>query len=292
MIKRLNFKPLIICFIFIISSFFSINVNAQQTRSSSECLLNMILQKESKYSAYNVDIVSGKYDVSGDSGYFFVFTEKTTKEDECPDHCADIWYGSGSKVSNVGREQYILPDTYGNIKIAGRTYFRYDLAYATDSQTILLGVTKGICSESFRAPGPAEFDSSNTFKVMCSSYDLIKFKGEAFFSGHTWKNYYFFADSKGFHEYTAKQINSKDFNKYANAGTIIKNLNKKYSKADSKVSYRFLKRSNNLIHINIDIENGDSTTHYYCTCRIAEKNKLIQIDSGEGSYINAVSELK
>jgi hypothetical protein len=267
-------------------------VNAQQPKNSSEDLLKMILQKESKYSAYDVDVISGNYDTRGDSGYFFVFTKKAVKEDEGAEHCADIWYGSGSKVSNVGREQYILPDTYGSIKLAGRTYFRYDLAYATDSQTILLGVSKGLCAESFRAPGSAEFDSSNTFKVMCSSYDLIKFKGEAFFSGHTWKNYYFFADSKGFHEYTAKQITSKDFNKYANASTIIKNLNKKYSNVDSKVSYRFLKRSNNLIHINIDVENGDSTTHYYYTCRIADKNKLIQLDSGEGSYISAVSKLK
>jgi hypothetical protein len=252
----------------------------------------MILQKDSTYANYNVETVSGSFDNSGSVGYFFVFTEKASKKDDPLNYCVDIWYGSSSKVSKVAREQYILPNTFGSIKLYGKTYFHYDLAYATDSQTILLGVYGGKCIESFRAPGSAKFENSNSFTVLCSAYDLVKFRDDDFSAGHTWKNYYFYVDSKGFHEYTAKQITSKEFNKYANAVTILKNLNKELSKKNTKVSYRFLKRSNNLIHINIDIETNESVSHSYRTYQIGKNNKLTLVDSGEGSYVNAVSKLK
>lgn len=284
--------PLILCFFVTISCCFSSQAQVQLSKSSPKDLLNMILQKDGTYSNYNVETVSGKFGSSGSLGYFFVFTEKSTKKDDSLNYCVDIWYGSSSKVSKVAGEQYILPDTFGSIKLCGKTYFRYDLSYATDSQTILLGVSGSKCIESFRAPGSAKFGESNSFTVMCSAYDLIKLKDDDFLAGHTWKNYYFYVDSKGFHEYPAKQISSKDFNKYANAATILKNLNTELSKKNTKVSYSFLKRSNNLIHINIDIDTSESVSYSYRTYQIGKNNKLTLVDSGDGSYMKAVSKLK
>jgi hypothetical protein len=117
-------------------------------------------------------------------------------------------------------------------------------------------------------------------------------KGDDFSAGHTWKNYYFYVDTKGFHEYSAKQITNKEFNKYPGAGTIIKNLNKELSNKNTKVSYKFLKRSNNLLHINIDIEASDSVSHSYRTYMIGKNNKLTLLESGEGNYATKVSSLK
>lgn len=289
--KKLHLVSLIICLFVFMSCCLSSQAQVQQEQSSSKSLLSTILKKDSRYADYNVETVSGKFDTNGSDGYFFIFSEKNSKDADYP-LSVDIWYGSGSKVVKVAGEQYILRETYGSIKLSGKTYFRYDLSYATDSQTILLGVSGGKCIESFRAPGFAKFGSGNSFTVICSSYDMIKIKGDDFSAGHTWKSYYFYTDAKGFHEYKAKQITSKDFNKYSNAAAIIKNLNKELSKKDTKVSYRFLKRSNNLIHINIDSETGDAVSHSYQTYQIGKNNKLTLIDSGEGSYVNAVSDLK
>jgi hypothetical protein len=289
--KRLHLVPLLICFLVIMSCFFSSDAQSKPSQDNSKDLLNMILKNESRYINYNVETVSGNFDSNGSTGYFFVFTEKAMEEDAF-DYSVDIWYGSGSKVSKVAGELNISPDTFGSIKLGGKTYFRYDLLYATDSQTILVGVNGGKCIERFRAPGPANFVGGNSFTVVCSAYDLIKFKGDDFTVGHTWKNYYFYVDSKGFHEYSAKQITSKDFNKYANAAAIIRNLNKEFLKKDTKVSFRFLKRSNNFIHINIDVETKESVSHSYSTYKIVKNNQLTLVDSGEGSYLNAVSQLK
>lgn len=288
--KRLKLLIFIMSMFFVVS--FCLNSQAQISQSASKDLLDMVIEKDSKYSNYDVETVSGNFDSKGSMGYFFILTEKTVNKDDFFDYCVDIWYGSGSTVSKVAGQQYIMPEGFGSIKLGGKTYFRYDLAYATDSQTILLGVTGGKCTESLRAPGHATFNNSNSFTVLCSAYDLLKMKEDDFSIGHTWKNYYFYVDSKGFHEYAAKQITNKEFNTYPDSGTIIKNLNKEFSKMNTKVSYKFLKRSNNLIHINIDIETSDSVSHSYRTYQIGKNNKLTLLDSGEGRYVNKVSSLK
>ncbi len=286
--KRMRQVSLLLCMLLVILSF-CFTSQAKQSQSSSKDLLNIILKQDSKYKDYNVETVSGNFDTSGSNGYFFVFTEKTLKNEYQFDFCVDIWYGSGGKVSKVAGEQYILPNTFGSIKLGGKTYFRYDLSYATSTQTILLSVSKGKCIESFRAPGAAIFGRSNSFTVICSSYDMIKYKSDGFSVGHTWKKYYFYVDSKGFHEYTAKPVTRKYFNMYANASVIIKNLNREFSEKDNKVTYNFLKRSNNLVHINIQVETEEAISYYYHTYQIDKDRKLLLVESGEGNYINGIT---
>ncbi len=285
--KRMRQVSLLLCMLVILS--FCFTSQAKESQSSSKDLLNIILKQGSKYKDYNVETVSGSFDTSGSSGYFFIFTEKTLKNEYQFDFCVDIWYGSGGKVSKVAEEQYILPNTFGSIKLGGKTYFRYDLSYPTSTQTILLSVSKGKCIESFRAPGAAIFGKSNSFTVICSSYDMIKYKSDGFTVGHTWKKYYFYADSKGFHEYNAKAITRNYFDTYANASTVIKNLNREFSKKDNKVTYSFLKRSNNLVHINIQVETEEAVSYYYHTYQIDKDRKLLLVESGEGNYINCIT---
>lgn len=288
--KRMRQVSLIFCIsLFILSLSFCLTGLAKESQNSSTDLLNIILKQNSKYKDYNVETISDNFDSNGSKGYFFVFTEKNLENKYKFEYCTDIWYGSGGKVSKVVEEQFILPDTFGSVKLGGKTYFRYDLAYVTDSQTVLLSVSKGKCVESFRAPGAAIFGKGNSFTVICSAYDMITYKSDGFSVGHTWKKYYFYVDSKGFHEYTAKPITQKTFNTYANASAVIKNLNREFSKKDNKVTYKFLKRSNNLIHINIQVETEEAISYYYHTYEIQKDRKLLLVESGEGNYVNSIT---
>lgn len=289
--KIMRQVSLLLCMLLVILSS-CLTCLAKESQSSSEDLLKIILQKESKYNDYDVEIISDTFDTNGARGYFFVLSERSLENEYQYDYCTDIWYGSGGKVSKVAEEQYILPDTFGSIKLGGKTYFRYDLAYVTDTQTVLVSVSKGKCIESFRAPGAAIFGKGNSFTVICSAYDMIKYKSDGFTLGHTWKKYYFHADSKGFYEYTAKPITRKYFNSYANASAVIKNLNREFSKKDNKVTYSFLKRSNNLVHVNIQVETEEAVSYYYHTYEIHKDRKLLLVESGEGNYINSITALK
>jgi len=287
--KKFNVISSIICIICIFSLGF--NSQAQTANSSiSKNLLNKIYQKDKSYSQNNVEIISNDFDADGSNEYFFVFTKKDAlNNDDILNYCADIWFGDGTNVSRVVKWQYILPDTFGSIKLNGKNYFRYDLAYVTDNQTILLGAVNDKCVESFPAYGSAEFGSDNKFTVSRSSYDMVYSKSEKYSLGHTWKDYYFYIDSNGFHEYTARQISNKDFLKYSNADSIIKNLNKEFYKENTKITYQFLKRSNGLLHINIACETEDSISYNYCTYAINKDNKLVIKDSGQGKYLLAIS---
>ena len=289
--KRMRQVSLLLCMSLVILSF-CFTSQAKESQSSSTDLLNKIIQQDSKYEDYDVEIISDTFDTNGSRGYFFVFIEKILEYEHQFDYYTDIWYGSGGKVSKVVEEKFILPNTFGSIKLRGKTYFRYDLAYVTDSQTVLMSVSKGKCIESFRAPGAAIFGKDNSFTVICSSYDMVKNKSDGFTVGHTWKKYYFYADSRGFHEYIAKPITRNYFDTYANASAVIKNLNREFSKKDNKVTYSFLKRSNNLIHINIQVEIDDAIYNYYHTYQIHKDRKLLLVESGEGNYIDSITTLK
>jgi hypothetical protein len=182
-----------------------------------------------------------------------------------------------------------VPDTYGCINLAGKRYFRYDLSYVTDSQTVLLSVKNGRCIESLKAPGGACFkENSNKFTVLCSAYDMVYEKEGDYTCGHTWKNYYFYADSKGIHEYGAKEIERKEFLRYSGAEHILKKIMKEYKKADNKVTVKFLKRCNGLLHINISCNEKDSISYYYKTFRIGKNSTLTVSESAEGHYVEAV----
>ncbi len=289
--KRMRQVSVFLCSLLVILSF-SFSSQAKESQSSSTDLLNKIIQQDSKYKDYDVETVSDTFDTNGSRGYFFVFSEKTLEKEYQFDYYTDIWYGSGGKVSKVAEEQFILPNTFGSIKLGGKTYFRYDLSYPTSTQTVLLSVSKGKCIEGFRAPGAAIFGKSNSFTVICSAYDMIKYKSDGYTLGHTWKKYYFYADSKGFHEYNAKAITRNYFDTYANASAVIKNLNREFSKKDNKVTYSFLKRSNNLVHVNIQVETEEAISYYYRTYEINKDRKLLLVESGEGNYVNCITDLK
>jgi hypothetical protein len=284
--KRLFFISTAILFLAI--GLFSQN-RISKANSTSQDLLSKIYEQNPSYSNDNVDILSEDFDQDTNKEYFFIFTKKDVDKNDSLNFSADIWFGKENKTVQVVKNQDIVSSTYGIVKLNGASYFRYDLSYATDSQTILLGVKKGVCFEFFRACGAAKFNGSDTFSVLCSSYDMVYDKSDTYSYGHTWKNYYFYASSKGVQEYNAKQISTGEFLSYNKANSILKNLQKKYTKKGFKIKFQFLKRSNGLIHINIFCEQKDTIYQYYQTYIILKDKKLKLLETGEGSYLKTIS---
>lgn len=254
-------------------------------------LLDKVINTDASYSAYDADIFGADYIGDGKTEYFIVFTEKGSKKEAAIGCSADIWFGDESGVKRVAEWQCIEPDTYGSLTLAGKYYFRYDLAFVTESQTILLSVKDGKNVESYNCLGFAEFkDKNNDFTVTSSTYDMIYSKNDDLTCGHTWKKYYFYADAAGFHEYGAVKITKNEFLKYSGADTIIREINSEYGKEGTSVTCEFLKRCNGLIHININCETKDDITHYYRTCKITGDNTLETDETAEGSYMTAISD--
>lgn len=290
--------PLIIGIMFVIVTLAAVpaTTSMAETKSAFDSqsglknkLLNKIIKLDQVYADYNVDIIEHDFDGDGNTEFFYVFTKKGTSKDDFMGSCADIWYGSQSELSRVLEWQDILPNTYGSLELDGKYYFRYDLAYVTTSRTVLISTNKGKWKEAFSPAGAASFiKESNEFIVVGDSYDMEYSREDKITCGHTWKNYYFYADKKGIHEYGAAKISEKTFFKYPGAKGILKQLEMMYGGENIKLSYKFLKRSNGLLHINVYRDSGDFIDHYFATYRMGDKNKLSFMESDAGLYQTAL----
>ena len=85
------------------------------------------------------------------------------------------------------------------------------------------------------------------------------------------------------------EITKEEFLRYPGADKILDKISKEYGKEGVSLSYGFLKRCNGLLHINIDSETKDDSTHFYITYKIAENGTPVEVESGEGYYVPAVN---
>lgn len=253
-----------------------------------ETLPDAIIKTDAAYEAYDSDIFEADYDGDGLIEKFYVFTDKSARKEADIGCSADIWFEDENGVIRAAEWQCIQPDTYGILELAGKYYFRYDLAFATESQTILLSVKNRNSIESYNCRGFAEFgDNTGDFTVTNSTYDMVYLKSDDLTCGHTWKRYFYYADEKGFHEYGARKITRKEFLRYPGADGILDRIGKKYRIEGVTLSFGFLKRCNGLLHININSETKDDITHYYMTYKIATDGTLSEVEAGEGYYASA-----
>ncbi len=253
-----------------------------------ETLPEKILKTGAAYAMYDSDIFEADYDGDGTLDTFYVFTDKSTWKEGDIGCSADIWFEDENGVKRVAEWQCIRPDTYGSLKLAGKNYFRYDLAFATESQTILLSVKDVNSIESYNCKGFAEYsDKTDDFTITDSTYDMVYLKSDDLTCGHTWKKYFYYADGKGFHEYGARKITQEEFLQYPGADGILDEIGKKYGNEGVALSFGFLKRCNDLLHININSETKDDITHYYITYKIAADGTLAEVEAGEGHYAPA-----
>lgn len=256
-------------------------------QSLKDKLLARIIKKDSSLADKNVDVVSEDYDGNGTEEYYYIFTEKGASKDDPVGNLAKIWFGNKAGVSQV-TEAYISLNNYGTVTLANKKYFRYDLAFVTTSQTQLLTVKDNKFSVAFNSPGYVEASKNGrNFTVLYDSYDMTRSKWDDILCGHTWKLYYFYADKKGFHEYGGVKISKKAFLKYPGAADILKNIRKEYDTGDNKLTYRFIRRSNKLLHINICSETEDDITYSYQTY-VIKKDALEILESDFGNYVTAI----
>ncbi len=270
-----------------------INLKDKNTSLNKEqnSLIQRIIDYKKIYSCYYVNILTDDYDDNGKPDYFFLFTKTDPSKLHDLEYCADIWYGDEKGVQRIAEWECISPYTYGTVVLADKKYFRYDLQYVTDRTTVLLAAKDHKCTVSFKALGDAKFEKGgNDFSVNAGCYDMLHDKNMDLTLGHTWKNYYFYADAKGFHEYGAKKITKTQFLKYNKADKLLQLLKEKYEKADTKISFHFILRRNGLLHINISSDSKDSINYYYETYQINNRNGLDLYDSGDGSYVTAIDE--
>lgn len=265
----------------------SSNSDMDETSDSwQEEILKKIYEQEESYKNYNVELFTQDYSGDGTQQTYVVFIPKDVSKEDTVNYKVDLWFGTPSDVKEVKKDIYILPSTYGVHTINQKKYFRYDEAYATESFTVLLELDQSKQPKvAFRAPGAALFtQGSNDFTVTNSAYDLIYM--DEMYSGHTWKNYYFYVDEKGFHEYVAKEIPESEFEEYSNANEIKKEIEEAY-KTKGKLKLNYLQRENGLLHINIVQEENDSIVYHYKTYQI-KGNQLEFVEEGDGSYVAAI----
>lgn len=259
-------------------------------KATDKTILNEVYKLDKKYKTMSCASFTADFDQDGQNESFLVLTKKTAAGDDVMGIGADLCLYDNGKVTlyKASDSQGIVPNSFGVQKLNGKAYFRYDLAYATDSQTKLVSVKNGKPYEAFVAPGSAVFGTSSSFTVVCSSYDLVKMKSDDFSTGHTWKAYYFYVDQIGFHEYKARKISEKDFLYYKGSADILKKIKKEFGGKYLKYELQYLQRSNGMIHINIALESEDSIEYRFKTYRL-EKKTLKPVEAGDGNYLPGIT---
>ncbi|SFR84569.1 hypothetical protein [Anaeromicropila populeti] len=251
---------------------------------TEEKLLQEIYSQNKEYEDYTVEIFTDDFDGDSNNEYFYVFTEKGTSKEDYLNYYAEIWFGSSNGVVRALEWSYIDPNKTGALLLGSHKYFRYDLTYATENQSVLLGVEDKTCKTVWTAGGEIGKVSGTDFQVLCSSYDMLCLKGDDFYTGHSIKNYYFYVDQEGFHEYKAVEIDKQEFFTFGESIKIYNELKEQYNSSEGKADFQFLKRENGLIHINVTVEALEDISNYYVTYQLSEENSLLYQEEGQGKY--------
>lgn len=239
--------------------------------------LNLIYQEYPQYKDYIME----KYPF--DNVYAVVFQPPDAKKDFLEYYC-DLWvFGEGS-CTKVEANEYINNESFQTGEIDGKSYFRYDLSYATDSISILLMIDDQNTLQKFSLGGSLRDIEGRDITVTHSDYDMVYYKADGFPCGHTWKNFYYFLKDYELVVYDMKEIDKEQFLTYKNASEVIETITNKYSNPKKELSMVYLSVENGLIIVNIKIESIDLYEYYYETYRVNPEQVLELIDSGEGTY--------
>ncbi len=239
--------------------------------------LNMVFQEHPQYKGY----VMEKYPF--DNVYAVVFQPQDAKKDFLEYYC-DLWvFGEGS-CTKIEGNTYISYESFQTGEIEGKSYFRYDLSYPTDSVTILLMMDDQHSAHKISLGGSLREIEGRDLTVTQSSYDMLYMITDGYPSGHTWKPYYFYLKDYDLIAYHMNEIEKEQFLTYKNATGIMETITNKYDKSKQTLQMVFLSVENGLIIVNIKIDNIDSYEYYYETYRVNSDQTLEHIESGEGTY--------
>ncbi len=218
-----------------------------------------------------------------DNVYVVVFQPPTAKK-EFLEYFCDVWVLGDGSCTKVEKNAYISYNSFQTGTIDEKSYFRYDLSYATDSVTILLMMDDQNNLQKFSLGGNLHKIEGCDITVTHSSYDMIYYKADGFPSGHTWKPFYYYLKDYELVAYEMKEIEKDQFLSYKNATEIMETITSKYSNPKEKLSMVYLSVENGLIIVNIKIESIDSISYYYETYQVDLNQTLELVESGEGTY--------
>lgn len=176
----------------------------------------------------------------------FVLTGPKKKKNEQAEYETELtlWFAyieNGSVVSKKLRKD-VLGES-GFLKLKSVTLFRA-LTYCTTSRPEDLYEVIGNEVKVIFHGDLTKAVSGDSFSSVHSTYDLLYDKELGFYTGHTWKPYYFYYKDGKIYEYKGKKISIARFKKYKNGKKMIKKY-KKYGKIKS-----IIYRENGLVHVN------------------------------------------
>lgn len=176
----------------------------------------------------------------------FVLTGPKKKKNEQAEAWTEftLWFAyikEGDVVSRRLRKDVL--GASGVLKLESVTLFRARTYVATDGPEDLYEVMGDEVKKIFHGDLTKAY-AGDTFTSVHSTYDLLYDKELGFYTGHTWKPYYFYYKDGKVYEYKGKKISLARLKKYKNGKKMIK----KYRKYGTIKSIIY--RENGLVHVN------------------------------------------
>ena len=216
----------------------------------------------------------------------------------------ELWFASGNIAYKLGNSlQWLNP-----IKIvsAGQTIVKVEHAYpwvwGGINSAAYCFLIKNSSAAEIKSPNPSALeldgkhgDLISTQMAMDCGYEESSDYSDGFWSGRTWKPYWFYFINNEISEYYGKEITTEDFLKYEGAEDVLKKV------ADEGMEVRsILKRGNGIININfgkrIELDHGIGFSEIYDNITARYRNGKIFVtednDGLEGIYHPAFVEFK
>ncbi|MDD5936410.1 MAG: hypothetical protein PUC65_12770 [Clostridiales bacterium] len=240
--------------------------------------IDSIIQLHPIYSKYRVDQFE-----FGDM-FVLIFQPPESKREFCEFYC-DIWVVGEHFQSQIVTNSYV---DYGMLKtgeIEGKTYFRYDLSYPSESLSYLLMMDENQQLHQIGLGGELISINGNNLTVTHSTYDMCYMKADGYACGHTWKPYYYYLDGYELKEYSSHEIREQNFKIYTGSLDVIQHIVDDYSEDNAKLILKYMGWENKLVTVSIGVETLNDISYYYETYQINDDQTLTKFDSGYGTYV-------
>ncbi len=229
--------------------------------------------------------IAKKYyaDYDGD-GYYELFV--VTGPEEGPNQ---IWFASQSQVKCLmDREWTVYSNSQGICEVdENQKLILFELgAFGSGSISKCYYVVEGKVVEVDDAGEGLSHIEGKDFAKHPSAFDLSKFDGEEYGTGHTWKAYYFWWDGKKFVEYVGRYISKEEFLQYEKASDYVREIERTDYTIDS-----IIYRENDIINVNISHWKKGETSYTNVNFEVDGKElKLLEAYISEDSDYQTITQ--
>lgn len=244
---------------------------------------------ESGYEITNT--LFGDLDGDGKNELIAVYGERVETEMVSGGAEGELWFASGNIAYKLGNSlQWLKP-----VKIvsAGQTIVKVERAYTAAIGGINSAadcfLIKNSSATEIESPRPSALtpdgkhgDFISSEMAMDCGYEDSSNYSDIFWSGRTWKTYWFYFLNNKISEYYGEEITAEDFLKYEGAEDVLKKV------ADEGMEVRsILKRGNGIININFgkrnELDHGIGFTEIFDNITVKYRNgKVFVIEDNNG----------